>query len=154
MVKKIDKLNEEYRKSNSLKFYWHKGRVVLIVALIALLIYFGPALILFGSFALTEISSKVNSNHNITEIINDPQKKGAEISKSDENLTLSWDIHSDSMIKVKNASSKDIERLAKSVYSSDNYDRCAVERQKSGVGSKVTFYKKDKLVYTVVFNGN
>ncbi|WP_416037687.1 hypothetical protein ACL43R_02555 [Lactococcus formosensis] len=94
----------------------------------------------------------MNSNQNITEIINDPEKKGAEVYNDNESLTLSWETLSDPMTNVRNASSEDIERLAKSVYTKSNYDNCVVTREK--LGSKVEFYNNESLVFTVIFTGN
>lgn len=56
------------------------------------------------------------------------------------------------MINIKTASTKDLERLAKSVYGKTNYDRCAVK--KMNLDTKVEFYKEDSLIYTVNFTGN
>lgn len=120
--------------------------------MIALLIYLSPVLLLWRAFVLTDVSARMNSNQNITEIINDPEKKGAEIYNDNESLTLSWETLSDPMTNVRNASSEDIERLAKSVYTKSNYDNCVVTRE--NLESKVEFSKNGKLIYTIIFTGN
>ncbi|MFK4839249.1 hypothetical protein ACI1UE_06045 [Lactococcus petauri] len=92
------------------------------------------------------------SQQNITDIINDPQMRGAKIQQGKDSSSLSWDALSTPMINIKNASTKDLERLAKSVYGKTNYDRCAVK--KMNLDTKVEFYKEDSLIYTVNFTGN
>lgn len=124
----------------------------MIILVAALLIYFSPLLLVLGSFALTDISAKMYSQQNITDIINDPQMRGAKIQQDKDSSSLSWDALSTPMINIKNASTKDLERLAKSVYGKTNYDRCAVK--KMNLDTKVEFYKEDYLIYTVNFTGN
>lgn len=107
---------------------------------------------MLGSFVLTEASAKMYSQQNITAIIKDPEMRGAKIQHDNDSLSLSWEALSTPMINIKNASTKDLERLAKSVYGEKNYDRCVVK--KANLDSKVEFYKEDSLIYTVNFTGD
>jgi len=127
-------------------------RTFLVILLAALLIYFSPLLLMLGSFVLTEASAKMDSQQNITAIIKDPKIQGAKIQHDKDSLSLSWEALSTPMINIKNASTKDLERLAKSVYGEKNYDRCVVK--KANLDSKVEFYKEDSLIYTVNFTGD
>ncbi|WP_096369366.1 hypothetical protein [Lactococcus formosensis] len=92
------------------------------------------------------------SQQNITAIIKDPEMRGAKIQYDKDSLSLSWEALSTPMINIKYASTKDLERLAKSVYGEKNYDRCVVK--KANLDSKVEFYKEDSLIYTVNFTGD
>ena len=56
---------------------------------------------MLGSFALTDISAKMYSQQNITDIINDPQMRGAKIQQDKDSSSLSWDALSTPMINIK-----------------------------------------------------
>lgn len=96
----------------------------------------------------------MNSEKNITEIIKVPDKMGAKIDKDTDKTTLSWDALGGTLQELKNARTTDIERLAKSVYTKNDYDKCIVKKHELGIGYDVEFSKNGELIYTVTFTGN
>lgn len=154
MSDNLDDLKAIKPKSNA-KFWGCIGCSFLIVMIIGFIIYMIPALMLWRAFTLGDIDNKNNSQRNITMMINDPTKEGVKINKhNDSSVTVSWDLRSDQMQEIKWASTKDIERLARSFYTENNYDKCIIKKQEYGIGYSVTFYKKEKLIYTVEITGN
>lgn len=157
MIDDIDKAAERYRKSKPAKFYGCVGCSLFIISLGvlgAVILCFMPSLILGIGWEVEDISNKLNSEQNITEIIKDPTKKGAEIKKESNSTTLSWDALGGTLQELKNAKITDIERLAKSVYTKNDYDKCIVKKQEYGIGFDVEFSKNGELIYTVTFTGN
>lgn len=157
MIDNIDKATERYRNSKPAKFYGCVGCSLFIISLGILtagMLLFAPSLILGIGWGVEDISNKLNSEQNITEIIKDPTKKGAEIKKESNNTTLSWDALGGTLQELKNAKTTDIERLAKSVYTQNDYDKCIVKKHEYGIGYDVEFSKNGELIYTVTFTGN
>lgn len=130
------------------------GCLIFIIPLIAFVIYLSPIAAMWVGVTQENISNKLNTHQNITEIIDDSSKHGARIKKEDNNMIVSWDMKGSTLQKLKYASNKDIERLAKSFYTETGYDKCKVKKQEFGIEYDVNFYRKESLVYTVTFTGN
>lgn len=129
---------------------WRYLRLSAVLTFIAaLIIYIGPFLLFIGAMKLDEVSSKINSSKNITELISSPAMKGAQLDEKDNSLTVSWALMSTPMTQVKYASSKDLGRLAVHLYSGPPYDNYKVNKKKL----KVEFSNKNKRVFTIFFTG-
>ncbi|MCJ7968085.1 MAG: hypothetical protein MUW51_03005 [Lactococcus lactis] len=84
----LDDLELVKTKSNT-KFGITIGCLIFIIPLIAFVIYLSPIAAIWVGVTQENMSNKLNTHQNITEIIDDSSKHGARIKKEDNSMIVS-----------------------------------------------------------------
>ena len=121
----------------------------IFVGILIVLICSSP--LIFSSLSFQSDSETVSNDHSqhISDIIDAPDHRGVRLSHDIDELDAFWAVLSSQWTDVKDASKKELARLAVSIYDGPIYDSFQVNK----TTKKVNFFKDKKKVYTVNFTG-